>query len=145
MAIKPWNDPKVFNGSFVTKKPKKSKARTLKGERNAILSTSLGACCSPLSIDDMFDGDRLVEFSRPVIKHTTLTLPMGEATHQKATKPTWGQKAEGEIREKWSAKLRARTLPEVLKACMKVVQPKCGHHMYGGREARGLQGPWTGP
>ncbi|KAI4608597.1 hypothetical protein J4E83_009033 [Alternaria metachromatica] len=89
--IEPRNDIKVFNDYFVTKKPKKTKAKPLKGVRNAILSTSLQACFVPLAIDDTFNRGRLVEFSRHSVRNTRLTLPTAEAAHQKETRPIWGK------------------------------------------------------
>jgi len=91
LRIAPWNDIKVFNDYFVTKKPKKTKAKTLNGVRNAILSTSLRACFFPLAIDDTFNGGRLVEISRHSVGNTKLTLPTTEAAHQKETRPIWGK------------------------------------------------------
>ncbi|KAI4910541.1 uncharacterized protein J4E92_010470 [Alternaria infectoria] len=123
LRIQPWNDIKVFNDYFVTKKPKKTKAKTLRGIRNAILSTSLRACFFPLAIDDTFNGGRLVEFSRHSVRNTRLTLPTAEAAHKKETRPIWGKQKGGKDRERWSDKLRVWALPEVLKARMKVVHP----------------------
>ncbi|KAI4707074.1 hypothetical protein J4E89_008012 [Alternaria sp. Ai002NY15] len=102
LDIKPWNDRKVFNEYFVSKRPKKSKARTLKGERNAILSTSLRACVFPLRIDDTFDGKQLVGFSRAIKNHTLVTLSPEESVHQKDTKQLWDRKegARGKASEK---------------------------------------------
>ncbi|KAI4636759.1 hypothetical protein J4E93_010984 [Alternaria ventricosa] len=120
------DDPKAFNDYFVTKKPKKTKAKTLRGIRNAILSTSLRACFFPLVIDDTFNGGRLVEFSRHSVRNTRLTLSTAEAAHEKETRPIWGKQKGGKDRERWSDKLRTWALPEVFKARMKVVHPKCG-------------------
>jgi hypothetical protein len=69
-----------------------------------------------------------VAFSRPVMEHIILTLPTDEAKHQQTTNPIWDRKPQGKGTE-WSAKLITRTLPEVLKARMRVVHPKCGEHM----------------
>jgi len=104
--IEPWNDIKVFNDYFVTRKPKKAKAKTLKGVRNAILSTSLRACFFTLAIDDTFNGGRLVEFSRHSVRNTKLTLQTAEAAHRKETRPIWGKQKRGKDREPWSEKLR---------------------------------------
>ncbi|KAI4690294.1 hypothetical protein J4E81_007446 [Alternaria sp. BMP 2799] len=106
LRIEPWNDIKVFNDYFVTKKPKKPKTKTLKGVRNAILSTSIRTCFFPLAIDDTFNGGRLVEFSRHSVRNTRLTLPTAEAAHQKETRPIWGKQKGGKGRERWSEKLR---------------------------------------
>jgi len=94
-SIEPWNDIKVFDDYSVTRKPKKTKAKTLKGVRNAILSTSLRACFFPLAIDDTFNRGRLVEFSRHSVRNTKLTLPTAEAAHQKETRPIWGKQKGG--------------------------------------------------
>ncbi|KAI4619132.1 uncharacterized protein J4E87_007719 [Alternaria ethzedia] len=104
-------------------KPKKTKAKPLKGVRNAILSTSLRACFFPLAIDDTFNRGRLVEFSRHSVRTTKLTLPTAEAAHQKETRPIWGKQKGDKDRERWSERLRVRALPEVLKARVKVVGP----------------------
>ena len=123
LRIEPWNDIKEFNDYFVTRKPKRTKAKTLKGVRNAILSTILRACFFPLAIDDTSNGGRLVEFSRHSVRNTKLTLPTAEAAHQKETRPIWGKQKGGKDRERWFEKPRVRALPEVLKARMKVVGP----------------------
>ncbi|KAI4906979.1 hypothetical protein J4E90_009872 [Alternaria incomplexa] len=139
LEIKPWNDRKVFNEYFVSKRPKKSKARTLKGERSAILSTSLRACVFPLRIDDTFDGKQLVEFSRAIENHTPMTLPPEESVHQKDTKQLWDRKegARGRASEKM---MRKRALPKILKARMKTVHPRCGEFMYGDQGAQDYSG-----
>ncbi|KAH9870108.1 hypothetical protein J1614_007030 [Plenodomus biglobosus] len=133
LLIRPWNDPHVFNAYFVTKKSTKSQARTLKGDRNAILSTSLRACIFPLAIDDTFDGVPVVAFARANITRITYTLPAIEATHQKTTKQIW----DPATRKKYAAssissdRLQKRRLPEILKARMKVVYYMCGDLSYG--------------
>jgi len=139
LDIKPWNYRKVFNEYFVSKRPKKSKARTLKGERNAILSTSLRACVFPLRIDDTFDGKQLVEFSRAIENHTLVTLSPEESVHQKDTKQLWDRKegARGKASEKI---MRERALPKILKARMKTVHPRCGEFMYGDQGAQDYSG-----
>jgi SNF2 family DNA or RNA helicase len=117
---------------FVTRKTKKSKARTLKGERNAILSTSVRACIFPLAIDDTFDGQPVVEFSRAIEETIKLTLPQVEAVHQKATRPVWDPPPKSSLSSKsGSSTLRRRVLPEILKARMKTVHHLCGNFMYG--------------
>ncbi|KAI4649019.1 uncharacterized protein J4E78_008537 [Alternaria triticimaculans] len=116
LEIKPWNDRKVFNEYFASKRPKKSKARTLKGERNAILSTSLRACVFPLRIDDTFDGKQLVEFSRAIENHTPVTLSPEEKDDEKACSA------------------------EDPKGKDKTVHPRCGEFTYGDQGAQDYSG-----
>jgi len=101
LEIKPWNDRKVFNEYFVSKRPKKSKARTLKGERNAILSTILRACAIPLRIDDTFDGKQLVGLSRALENHTLVTLSPSESAYQKTGTPLENDYDEVQTLMKW--------------------------------------------
>lgn len=120
LDIKPWNDRKVVNEYFVSKRPKKSKARTLREKRNDILSTSLRACVSPLRIDDTFDGEELVEFSRAIERPTLVTLSSSEFAQQKDTKPLWDRKerAGGKASDRM---IRERASPNFLKARMEII------------------------
>jgi SNF2 family DNA or RNA helicase len=74
----------------------------------------------------------VVEFSRAIEETIRLTLPRAEAVHQKTTKPIWDPPPRSSREGKdGPSKLKRRTLPEILKARMKVVHHLCGDFMYG--------------